>query len=804
MSLRLLAVAVLTSVAAPAFAAWPNQPAVNLPVCNATGDQRVPDIVSDGAGGAYITWSDERSGLARVYAQHVLVSGIVDPGWPANGLTVCSVVSQQGNPHLVSDGAGGAIVSWEDTRSGSSWQVCANHLRSTGLDPAWPAAGRVLSNTPGPQNYSSAVSDGAGGAFVVWMDLRTYATSGVDLYAQHVLATGTLDPAWPATARGVCTAAGNIGTLQIANDGFGNLLAFWSDSRSGNWDLYASRVLASGVVDPAWPASGLAVTTAPGDQNPGTILPNGSGGMFIAWDDGSVGKVYAQQVLTNGSAAWPGGLLTNTGGGWQFGERLVTDGAGGAYLAWTDSRTGSYTLFGQHLLPTGVDPAWSALGTQLVFASGDRFLTMATSDNAGGSFLVWADYHTGAADIYATHLKAGLPDPTWPAGYGRSMSTAVGDQYPYTCVSDGAGGMLTAWQDPRAGQLDIYTQRVGRHGYLGTPEPEIASVTDVPNDQGGKVKVAWNASYLDTGSDPNLNIYELYRSVPPNVAQQALAHGARRLASAAEAPKDGERAILTTVSAGTTYFWEYVAGFTPIHYLPTYSFVATTTGDSIGGFNPTTAFMLVARSWDASFYWLSQPKSGYSVDNVAPLAPAPFTGTYMAGATHLHWDPNIESDLAGYRLYRGPSAGFVPSPANLVAAPSDTGYTDSGAPSFYKLTAIDRHGNESPVALLSPQGTVAVGDSPAALTFAAPYPNPARSDASFRFTLARPGPVQLTIVDAGGRLVRTLARGARDSGAHAVGWDLRNERGQAVAAGLYFARLETSEGLLHRRIVVSR
>jgi hypothetical protein len=382
------------------------------------------------------------------------------------------------------------------------------------------------------------------------------------------------------------------------------------------------------------------------------------------------------------------------------------------------------------------------------------------------------------------------------------MSTAVGDQYPYTCVSDGAGGMLTAWQDPRAGQLDIYTQRVGRHGYLGTPEPEIASVTDVPNDQGGKVKVAWNASYLDTGSDPNLNIYERYRSVPPNVALQALAHGARRLASAAEAPKDGERAILTTVSAGTTYFWEYVAGFTPIHYLPTYSFVATTTGDSIGGFNPTTAFMLVARSWDASFYWLSQPKSGYSADNVAPLAPAPFTGTYMAGATHLHWDPNIESDLAGYRLYRGSSAGFVPSPANLVAAPSDTGYTDSGAPSFYKLTAIDRHGNESPVALLSPQGTVAVGDSPAALAFAldGPRPNPAIGGRMVvHFALPSGEPATLELLDVAGRRVRQQAVGVLGAGRHAVDLSL----GQRLKAGLYFVRLSqgTSERVVRATAV---
>ena len=42
--------------------------------------------------------------------------------------------------------------------------------------------------------------------------------------------------------------------------------------------------------------------------------------------------------------------------------------------------------------------------------------------------------------------------------------------------------------------------------------------------------------------------------------------------------------------------------------------------------------------------------------------------------------------------------------------------------------------------------------------------------------------------------MRTLASGEQGSGAHAIGWDLRDERGRAVGAGLYVARLD-AEGL---------
>ena len=44
--------------------------------------------------------------------------------------------------------------------------------------------------------------------------------------------------------------------------------------------------------------------------------------------------------------------------------------------------------------------------------------------------------------------------------------------------------------------------------------------------------------------------------------------------------------------------------------------------------------------------WFSAPDSGYSVDNLPPAVPAPFTGQYVAGTASLHWNRNLEADLA--------------------------------------------------------------------------------------------------------------------------------------------------------------
>jgi hypothetical protein len=99
-------VLLLSVFVSPALGAWPNDPTTNLPVCTAFRSQQTPAIVSDGAGGAVITWHDFRSGDSDIYAQHVLASGAVDPAWPPDGQVLCRAVGDQDPPRIVSDGAG--------------------------------------------------------------------------------------------------------------------------------------------------------------------------------------------------------------------------------------------------------------------------------------------------------------------------------------------------------------------------------------------------------------------------------------------------------------------------------------------------------------------------------------------------------------------------------------------------------------------------------------------------------------------------------------------------------------------------
>jgi hypothetical protein len=91
-------------------------------LCTATTSQWYPEITSDGAGGAIVVWWDGSNWGPST--QRVNASGAVQ--WTANGVPLCTVDGGS-HPQITSDGVGGAIVAWGDTRNGS-WDIYAQRV----------------------------------------------------------------------------------------------------------------------------------------------------------------------------------------------------------------------------------------------------------------------------------------------------------------------------------------------------------------------------------------------------------------------------------------------------------------------------------------------------------------------------------------------------------------------------------------------------------------------------------------------------------------------------------------------------
>jgi hypothetical protein len=327
---------------------------------------------------------------------------------------------------------------------------------------------------------------------------------------------------------------------------------------------------------------------------------------------------------------------------------------------------------------------------------------------------------------------------------------------------------------------------------VSTAQPRITLVRDVLNDQGRVVRTRFRASPLDyAGSSSPIVRYDVFRQVNPALGPSSAQPVAVDLASGR--PAAGPARVLVDG-------WDYV-GSTSAFTDSAYDVIVPTVADSNGSGLHRTVFFVRAVTATSSVFYDSPADSGYSVDNLPPVAPAPFTAAYAAGATHLHWGASSEPDLWYYRVYRGSSSGFVPGPASLVATPSDTGYADAGAAgSYYMLSAVDRNGNEGPYAALGPNNTTDVGDG-GVLAFALEpvHPNPARGPSvTIQFTLPSDGPAKLEMLDVSGRRVASRDVGVFGAGRHAV--DLRSDR--ALPAGLYLVRLTQGSNARVTRVAI--
>jgi hypothetical protein len=194
------------------------------------------------------------------------------------------------------------------------------------------------------------------------------------------------------------------------------------------------------------------------------------------------------------------------------------------------------------------------------------------------------------------------------------------------------------------------------------------------------------------------------------------------------------------------------------------------------------------------------------IDDVEPPAPPTnVTAFYQATGVDLDWDDAPEADFQFHRIYRSNDPAFVPRPDNLVQVVSVAHWTDSTIHPWdfvYKITTVDRIGNESQPSSPSNVSAIPLPGSPTGNILAAAVPNPFNPMTRLDFEIARPGPVRLRIYDPAGRLVATLVDRALPAGPHHVIWDGRNASGQQAAAGVYLYRLETGSFSATRRMTL--
>ncbi len=672
------------------MAQWSTNPNINNAICTASSDQYDPISISDGAGGAIITWVDDRNNNDDIYAQRINASGVVQ--WTADGVAICTATNSQYDPAIISDGAGGAIITWSDYRNGNE-DIYAQRISATGV-VQWTTDSVAICTATNNQYDPAIITDGAGGAIIIWYDYRN---GDGDIYAQRINASGVAQ--WTADGVGICTEVTSQYNPILTGDGVGGAIIAWQDYRNGSPDIYAQRINATGTVQ--WTIDGMAICTATNDQYYPVTIADGVGGAIITWQDyrnNNNTDIYAQRIDSAGIVLWTAngvGICTATNT--QSDPTLTSDGAGGAIISWYDNRNGNGgdgaiksrydylssnedEIYAQRINASGFIQ-WTTDGIKIGSNVGedDPFII---SDGAGGTIIAWGAYYQNDNDIYAQRVNAdGVIQ--WAEG-GMAICTSIDYQENPVIVSDGVGGAIFTWEDSRNGSDDIYAQWV--NGSASNFQPaagQILTIRDVANNQGGDVRMTWQASTNDirTGSSVQTTFYGIWRKIPPGMTADKVMK--------AKAPFAND-------TLGTQYDFIMTIPAVQAHE---YHAVTPTLDDSSSTGSHYFKFVITAHTSDPLTYFVSSVDSGYSVDNLAPASVLNLSAVVQAGpAVNLTWDRNtVDPDVASYEIHRSTISGFTPNSSTKIGTTTAVAFTDNaptaGKLNYYRIVTMDCHDN---------------------------------------------------------------------------------------------------------------
>jgi hypothetical protein len=476
MSRHVLALAIaLVVAAAPAQAAWPPS---GLPVATGAADQTLPIGLTGPNGQLQAFWVDVGSPTHSLDSQHLTIQGTVAPGWPAGGRGVVTIAAGISSPKVTPDGSGGAILAWHDYRSGAHGTYAIRVDSEAAVMPGWnPAGTAICSETGSFDDLVAVCGDGAGGAFVAWTDARNTPPMGTlvyDVFAQHVLPNGSLDPNWPVTGRGLTSGPGFKYPHVLVADGSGG---FWLETENSNAtsQIAITHHGADGIETSRW--------TSPSFASSGTGVSDGAGGIFLTWKDcrdcatGS-NAIYAIRLAPGGApaAGWPVGgaaiaISTDTV---DFPVIIRTE-DGAAMIAWLRTGVAPDAYIARRIEANGsFASAW--LAGSRTFAVSSGILSgwpLIAPDGAGGAMFA---FRRNTPNLFGSRVDAFAQVPPAFPDTGLSLCSLSGNQFPVSLVSDGLNGAYLLWQDLRDysnSQFDVYATRFTRDGIVG-------ATTEVP------------------------------------------------------------------------------------------------------------------------------------------------------------------------------------------------------------------------------------------------------------------------------------------------------------------------------------
>jgi len=565
--------------------------------------------------------------------------------------------------------------------------------------------------------------------------------------------------------------------------------------RSPLWSVVLAAILPVASADAQWRHDGVPVCTAAGRQDSPVAVFDGSGGVILAWLDyrsSTTVQVYAQRLNAAGVPQWQSnGIPLTSVSNEQFAPVAVSDGVGGAIVAWTQRHTvddlNNYDVYAQRINSAGA-LLWGSSGVPLCVVPQFRTSLVIISDGRNspaiggspGAIVAWEDGRAGIThDIYSQAVDAS-GTVRWTTN-GVPVCTASSSQTVPAMVTDGIGlnafspkGAIITWRDSRNsnGNNDIYAQRLNVGGVPQWTANGIMVCTNSSHQEWPAAAYTGPGNAIIAWPDSRDGGYGLY-------AQRVGASGGEWLA-------DG---LLVSQASGSAQTPEMI-------------------GDGKGG------AIMVWEAFDLPHRILMQRVNGnglpiWTADGLQLCGGPTIGGQFgpavigVAGGAIVAWEDRrngIEFQNGNIYIQRVDSAGVaqwnpdgLPVCQALGIQHSATLASDGAGGAIMAWTDarnsdVDRDiyanhvtGDGNVVGV----GAVRVDD----FKLLAPFPNPTAGSVDISFQLSEVRTVTAQIFGVDGRLIRTLTRQEFSAGLHALHWDGSNDSYTRVRTGVYFIRM---------------
>ena len=460
----LAASAAAAGVIPSAYAAWSDDPAVNMVVADRSGEQVQPKVVATTDGGCYISWFDNNAGGYDVYLQRLDAAG--DEQWTHNGVLVADRgYSSTQDYGLSIDTAGYALLTFRDDRPTDEEITVARVSPEGGL--VWGMGGVQVTAAAGAFVAAPKVAGTSdGNAVVAW-------SHDGGIKAQKLDSDGL--PLWGAGIT-FMPASGFYFFADVQAADAGAAIVSWVPQVGGVSHLWAQKLAAADGAS-LWDEGHVKVFDDPtGGLGYGyfpSFVSDGAGGAVFAWH-GSFGAstIFArvQRVLTGGGEAFAHNGVeasTNTTQHRMGPSAAINPANGDIFVFWTDanSNQSQFGVSGQRIAADG-SRQWTDSGTVYVPLSGSQTDGLSTLVLGGEGLAAWVDgIAFGNEPIRATRVDVD-GDTVWSPGIA-DLSTAVSDSFRIGAALSSNGFAIYAWQDGATGASDIKVQNLNPDGTLG-------------------------------------------------------------------------------------------------------------------------------------------------------------------------------------------------------------------------------------------------------------------------------------------------------------------------------------------------